>query len=55
MVVAMTVAMIVVMLMVVLVTLVAFFVRVVKLVDLDTARHHEDASVHAHHVDRRAV
>lgn len=35
--------------------LVAFLVRVIELVDFDIARHHEDAAIHAHHVDRRAV
>jgi hypothetical protein len=31
------------------------FMRVVELVDFHVAGHHEDAAVHAHHIDRRAI
>ena len=31
------------------------FVRVVELVDFHVAGHHEDTSVHAHHVDGRSI
>ena len=40
---------------VMLVAVVAFFVRVIELLDFDIARHHENAAVHAHDVDRRAI
>jgi len=31
------------------------FVRVIELVDFHVAGHHEDAAVHAHHVDGRSI
>jgi hypothetical protein len=54
---AMTVAVAVIMIMIVGMRM-AFgtvFVRVIELVDLHVAGHHEDAAVHAHHVDRRSI